>query len=80
MLSTNQPFRGKCFAFPTLDSRLLPICSMEAIASKLIGLKGTPRHKMVSLPLQPIVVRQVVLCIYERSVRAVGDRLRLPLS
>jgi hypothetical protein len=36
---------------------------------QFVWAKGTPRDKVVSLPLQPVVVRQVVSCIYERSAR-----------
>lgn len=36
---------------------------------QFIWTQGTPRDKVVSLPLQPIVVRQVVPCIYDRSAR-----------
>lgn len=36
---------------------------------QFIWAKGTPRDKKVSLPLPPVVVRQVVPCIYNRSAR-----------
>jgi hypothetical protein len=36
---------------------------------QFIWAKGTPRDKVVTLPLQPVVVRQVVPHIYDRSAR-----------
>ncbi|MDZ4877690.1 MAG: hypothetical protein CLLPBCKN_007125 [Chroococcidiopsis cubana SAG 39.79] len=36
---------------------------------QIIWAKGTPRDKVVTLPLQPVFVRQVVPCIYARSAR-----------
>jgi len=36
---------------------------------QFVWAKRTPRDKKVSLPLPPVVVRQVVPCIYDRSAR-----------
>ncbi|PSB49224.1 hypothetical protein C7B80_03235 [Cyanosarcina cf. burmensis CCALA 770] len=67
------------FYEPTVPWRAFrfPISGQPTVADLLnrgdriqfIWAKGTPRDKKVSLPLQPVVVRQVVSCIYDRSAR-----------
>ena len=59
----------RAFRFPNPGQPTVADLLNRGDRIQFIWAKGTPRDKVVSLPLQPVVVRQVVPHIYDRSAR-----------